>query len=204
MIIDSRAAYSQHKIDIGKTKQKFHVTLKTNSELRKQRPSKCPVHLEDKSEKVFGQLQDSGIIREMGDDVELGSLFVNPIILHPKAEYVKLVIDAKCLNSLNDLTNRSWPPEPTQMVMTPINVNYFTASDLSCAYHQVTLSPETQKVTSFVIGGKQNNYQVGFYGLCGLPQWFNRMMAIDFEPLIKNQKAMTYLDDSLLQSHTKT
>ena len=43
MIIDSRDVYSlRHKFDIGQTKQKFHVTLKPNSELRKQRPSKCP------------------------------------------------------------------------------------------------------------------------------------------------------------------
>ena len=30
------------------------------------------------------------------------------------------------------------------------------------------------------------------------------MMAIKFEPLIKKKEAITYLDDSLLQSHTKT
>ena len=79
----------------------------------------------------------------MGDDDELGSLFVNPIILLPEADYVKLVIDARCLNSITDLTNYSWPLEPVQMIMTRINGKYFTASDLSCAYHQVPLSPET-------------------------------------------------------------
>ena len=89
------------------------------------------------------------------------------------------------------------------MIMTKINGEYFTASDLSSAYHQVPISPETQKLTSFVIGGKQYTYQVGFYGLCRLPQWFSRMMAINIEPLIKKKKAITNLDDSLLQSHTK-
>ena len=69
MIIDSRDVYSKHKFDIGQTKQNFHVTLKPNSELRKQRPSKCPLHLKlHKLEKLPRQLQDSGIIREMGDD----------------------------------------------------------------------------------------------------------------------------------------
>ena len=63
MIIDSRDVYSQHKFNISQMKQKFHVTLKPNSELRKQRPSKCPLHLKDKLEKLLGQLQDSGIIR---------------------------------------------------------------------------------------------------------------------------------------------
>ena len=203
MIIDSRDVYSQHKLDIGQTKQKFHVTLKPNSELRKQRPSKCPLHLKGKLEKLLGQLEDSGVIREMGYDDELGSLFVNPIILLPKADYVKLVIDARYLNSITDLTNYSWPLEPVQMIKTRINVKYLTANDLSCAYHQVPLSPETQKLTSFVMGGKQYTHQVGFYELCGLPQWFSRMMAINFEPLIKKRKAITYLDDSLLQSHTQ-
>ena len=92
MIIDSREVYSLHKFDIGQTKQKLHVTLKPNSELRKQRHSKCFLHLKDKLEKLLGQLQDSGIIPEMGDDDDLGSPFVNPKILLPKADYVKLVI----------------------------------------------------------------------------------------------------------------
>ena len=86
MIIDSRDVYSQHKFDIGQTKQKFNVTLNPNSELRKQRSSEVPLHLKDELEKHLRQLQETGIIREMGDDDELGSLFVNPIILLPKAD----------------------------------------------------------------------------------------------------------------------
>ena len=58
-------------------------------------------------------------------------------------------------------------------------------------------------MTSLVIGGKQYTYQAGFYGVCGLPQWFSRMMAINFEPLIKKKKAITHIDDSLLQSQTR-
>ena len=108
----------------------------------------------------------------MGDDDELCSLFVNPIILMQKADYVKLVIDARYLNSITDLTNYSWPLEPIQMIMTRINGKYFTVSDLSCAYHQVLLSDETQKLNSFIIGGKQYTYVRGFYGLCGLPNFF--------------------------------
>ena len=71
MIVDSRDVYSQHKFDIGQTKQNFHFTLKPNSELRKQQPCKCLLNLKDKLEKLLGQFPDSGIIREMGDDDEL-------------------------------------------------------------------------------------------------------------------------------------
>ena len=124
----------------------------------------------------------------MGADDELGSLFVNPIILLLKAGYVKLVIDASYLHSITNLANYSRPLEPIQMIMTRISV---------------LLSPETHKLTSFVIGGKQYTYQVGFFRLCGLPQWFSQMTAISFESLIKKKKAITYVDDSLLQPHTK-
>ena len=84
----------------------------------------------------------------------------------PKNDYVKLVIDRRYLNSLTGLTNYSWPLEPVQMIMTRANGKVFSVSDLFCAYHQVTWRPETQKLTSFIIGRKQYTYTRGFYGLC--------------------------------------
>ena len=124
---------------MGKTRQNFHVTMKPNIELKRQRPSKVLLHLKEKLEKLLTQLKDADIIREM----EMESLFVNPIILMPNNDYVKLMIDARYLNSVTDLTNYSWPSEPVQMIMTRVNVKVFSVSDLSCAYHQVPLSPET-------------------------------------------------------------
>ena len=109
MLIDSKDVYSLHKFDVGK----------------RQRASKVPLHLKDKLEKLLTQLKDADIIREMGDDDEMGSLFVNPIILMPKNDYVKLVIDARYLNSVTDLTNYYWPLEPVQMIMTRVNGKFF-------------------------------------------------------------------------------
>ena len=83
-LVDARDVYSQHKFDVGKTRQEFHVTLKPNVELKRQRPSKVPLHVKQKLEKLLTQLEDADIIREMVDDDEMGSLFVNPIILMPK------------------------------------------------------------------------------------------------------------------------
>ena len=202
MLIDSRDVNSQ-QFDVGKTRQKFHVTLKPNVELKRQRPSKVPLHLKEKLEKLLTQLKDADIIREMGDDDEMGSLFVNPIILMPNSDYVKLVIDARFLISVTDLTNYSWPLETVQMIMTRVNGKFFSVSDLSCAYHQVPLSPETQKLTSFIIGGRQYTYTRGFYGLCGLPNFFSSLMTFHFEPLIKKKQAITYIDDTIMQSQNK-
>ena len=64
MLVDSRDVYSQHKFDVGKTRQKFHVTLKPNAELKRQRPSKVPLHLKEKLEKLLTQLKDADIMRK--------------------------------------------------------------------------------------------------------------------------------------------
>ena len=141
MLFDARDVYSQHIFDVDKTRLKFHVTLTPNVELKRQRPSKVPLHLKEKLEKLLTQIKDADINREMGDDDAMGSLFVNPIFLMPKNDHVKLVIDARYLNSVRDLTNYSWPLEPVQMIMIRVNGKVFSASDLSCAYQQVPLSP---------------------------------------------------------------
>ena len=144
------------------SRQNFHVTLKPNVELKRQRPDKVPLHLKEKLEKLLTQLKDADIFRERGDDDQMGSLFMNPIILMLKNDYMKVVIDARYLISVTDLTNYSWPLEPMHMIMTRVNGKVFSLSDLSCAYHEVPLSPETQKLTSFIIGGKQYTYTRGF------------------------------------------
>ena len=203
MLIDSKDVYFLHKFDVGKTRQKFHVTLKPNVELKGERASKVPLHVKEKLEELLTQLKDADTIREMGDDDAMGFLFVNPIILMPKNDYVKLVIDARYLHSVIDLTNYSWPLEPVQMKIKRVNGKFFSVSDLSCACHQVPLSFETQKLTSFIIGGQQYTFTRGFYSLCGLPNLFSRLMTIHLDPLIKKRQAITYIDDTIKQSQAR-
>ena len=125
MRIDSNGVYSQHKFDVDETRQKFHVTIKPNVELKRQRACKVPLHLKEKMEKLPTQLRDADFIREMGDDDEMRSLFGNPIIPTPKSDYVKLVIDARFLNYVTDPTNYSWPLERVKMIKTRVNGNFF-------------------------------------------------------------------------------
>ena len=139
----------------------------------------------------------------MGYDDKMGSIFINQIILMLKNDYVKLVIDARYLNSVTDLANYSGSLEPVQMIMTRVNGKVFSVSDVSCAYHQVPLSSETQKLSSFIIGGKQYTCTRGFYGLCGLPNFFSRLLTIHFDPLIRKKQAITYIDDTKMQSQNK-
>ena len=64
MLVDARDVYSQLKFDVGKTRQNFHVTLKPNVELKRQRPSKFTLHLKEKLEKLLAQLKDANITSE--------------------------------------------------------------------------------------------------------------------------------------------
>ena len=203
MLVDARDVCSQHKFDVGKTHQKLHVTLKLNVEL-KQRPGKLPVNLNEMQEKLLTQLKVADIIRGMGDEDEMVSLFVNPIILMPENDYVKLVIDARYLNSVTDLTNYSWPLKPVQMIMTRVNGKVFSVSDLSCAYHQVPLSLETQKLTSFT--RKTVHLHTWILWVMWTPKLFqplNDGSFVHFDPLIKKKQAITYIDDTIMQLRNK-
>ena len=51
MRIDAWDVFSQHKFDVGKTRQNSGVTLKPNVELKRLQPSKVPLHLKEKLEK---------------------------------------------------------------------------------------------------------------------------------------------------------
>ena len=62
VLINAVDVYSQHKFDVGKIRQKFHVNFKAKSELKKRRPRKVPLHLKDKLEKLLGQFQEANII----------------------------------------------------------------------------------------------------------------------------------------------
>ena len=136
----------------------------------------------------------------MGDNNEMASIFINPIIILPKGDIVKLVIDARYLNSITDLTSYSWPLKPVGALLDRLIGKYFTTSELFSAYNQVTLTEKTQKLTSFVIGSKQYTFQCNFYGLCGLPNFFSRILTIHFAPLIRNNRLERYYHSS---SNTK-
>ena len=200
VLIEINDVFAKFTCDVEKITQEFHVKLKKDAELRKQRPSKVPLHYR---EFLLNELQRAEIIREMGSDVEIGSLFTNPIILRPKGDAVKLAIDARYLNSITDLSNYLWPPEPVQMILTRLDVVYYTTTDLASTYNQVPLSKDTKKITSFVVGGKQYMFKRGFSSLCGLPIFFSRILTNHFAEMIAKKQAITYLDDVTLQAKIK-
>ncbi len=204
-LCENKVCYSQNKYDIGTSDYEFHIKLTENAELKKQRPSKVPVQYEDKLYQLLIDLEDAGIIQQMGLDNprELGTEFINPIIILPKGDSLKIVLDARYLNSITDSSQYTWPLEPLHILLNKIKGKYFTTMDLSYAYSQIRLSEATRKLCSFVVTNTQYLFNRGFYGLKSLPAFFSRIMSIIFSPLIKAAKVLTYLDDVLAQAFTK-
>ena len=71
---------------------------------------------------------------------ELGSEFINPIIILPKGDTYKIVIDARLFNAITDVSKYHFPLLPVQVPIPRINGKMFSASlILTTAYHQVWL-----------------------------------------------------------------
>ena len=132
-----------------------------------------------------------------------GNTFINPVIILAKGESLKIVLDARYLNSLIDESKCNWPIEPIQVILTKINGKYFTTADMNSAYNQTPLDEQSRRLTQFVIGNQQYEFNRLFYGISIGPAAFSAFMSKIFRPLILKKNAITYLDDVFMQSQTK-
>ena len=110
-------------------------------------------------QEILDNLEAEVIIERVGLHAavnnELGSEFINPVIILPKGDTYKKVIDARLLNAITDTTKYHFPPLPVQVSIPKINGKIFSITDLTTAYDQVGLTPETQKLVHFVVGNEQ-------------------------------------------------
>ena len=98
--------------------------------------------------------------------------FINPVIILAKGESLKIVLDARYLNSLIDEPKCNWPIEPIQVILTQLNGKYFTTADMNSAYNQMSLDEQSRRLTQFVIGNQQYEFNRLFYGISVGPAAF--------------------------------
>ena len=132
-----------------------------------------------------------------------GNTFINPVIILAKGESLKIVLDARYLNSLIDESKRNWPIEPIQVILTKINGKYFTTADMNSAYNQMPLDEQSRRLTQFVIGNQQYEFNRLFCGIFIGPAAFSAFMNKIFRPLLLKKNAITTLHDFFMQSQTK-
>ena len=196
--------YATSKFDVGKISSSLHLPLKPDAVFKKQRASKVTIHLHDKKNRLLDILEQYKIISPVNKEEEQeGNTFINPVIILAKGESLKIVLDAGYLNSLIDESKCNWPIESIQVILTEINGKYFTIADMNSAYNQMPLDEQSRRLTQFVIGNQQNEFNRLFYGISKGPAAFSAFMSKIFRPLILKKNAITYLDDVFMQYQTK-
>ena len=197
--------YATSKFDVGKMSSSLHLPLKPDAVFKKQRASKIPIHLHEKVNRLLDILEQYEIISPVNKEEQpKGNTFINPVIILAKGEPLKIVLDARYLNSLIDESKCNWPIEPIQVILTKKKDDqYFTSADMNSAYNQMPLDEQSRRLTQFVIGNQQYEFNRLFYGISIGPAAFSAFMSKIFRPLILKKNATTYLDDIFMQSQTK-
>ena len=173
-LIDNQNCYAKHKNDVGKISTPFRIRMKDN----------CKLHTNDEKHTI-------------------GTTFLNPLIIIPKGDAIKVVLDARHLNSNTNQELESWPIEPLAPQLARANKKYKSTIDLMYAYAHTPLDEETIKLTGFSSGDKLYAFIRGVYGLKGLPNFFTKQMSTFFRPLIDKRSVLVYIDDFLLLANGK-
>ena len=196
--------YAASKSDVGKRNSPLNLPLKPDAVFKKQRASKVPIHLQDKVNQLIEKLEQYEIISPVNKEEQpKENTFINLVVILAKVESLKLVLDARYLNSLIDESKCNWPIEPIQVTLTKINGKKFTTAIMNTAYNQMPLDEQSRRLTQFVIGNQQYDFNRLFYGISIGPAAFSAFKSKIFRPLILNKNAIAYLDDVFMQSQTK-
>ena len=96
------------------------------------------------------------IIKQIGsssqDKPVYGTTYLHPLIIIPKGDCIKCVLDARHLNSNTEQSDESWPIKPLAPQLARANKKYKSAIDLMYACAHTPLDEDTIKLTSFSSG----------------------------------------------------
>ena len=166
IILQYKQVYAATKFDVGKTKVKLNLPMKKDAIFKKQRISKVPIHFRERIQKLLDILKKYDIIAPVNkEQLSTGNIFTNPVIILRRGESLKIVLDARYLNSMIDESKCNWPIEPVDVALTRINGTIFTTADLNSAYNQIPLDEESMRYTHFTIGNEQYCFKRLFYGI---------------------------------------
>ena len=97
---------------------------------------------------------------------------------------MKIILDSRYPNSLINEFKCKWPIEPNQSILAKINGKYLTTADMNSAYNQYQLDEQSRRITQFVIGNQQYEFNRLFYGFSIGPAAFSAFMSKNVRPLI--------------------
>ena len=96
--------------------------------------------MQDKVNRLLGFLEQYEITSPVNKEEEpKGNTIIITVIILALGESLKIVLDARYLNSLIDESKCNCPIEPIQVTLTKINRKYFTTADINNDYNQMPL-----------------------------------------------------------------
>ena len=115
LLVKHNNLYATHRNDFGKIATPFRIRLKPNAQLLTQRPSKVPIHFREKLNNLLKELEKYNINKQICSSLEdkpnYDTTYFNPLIIIPKGDSIKCVLDARHLNSNTEQSDESWPIE---------------------------------------------------------------------------------------------
>ena len=105
LLLKFPTVYATSKFDVVKFSSLLLLPLKPDAVFKKQRASKVPIHLQDKVNRLLDILDQYEIISPVNkEEKPKFNTFINPVIILAKGESLKIVLDARYLNSLIEET----------------------------------------------------------------------------------------------------
>lgn len=141
-----------------------------------------------------------GLLRKCIIEEIEGSEWISPVVIAHKANgKIRLCIDLRHLN--NNIVIEKFPlPKINEMVSSLRGATWFSTIDLSAAYHQVVLSPESKKLTAFITPFGRYQFKRMPFGLASAAGVFQQLM---FKLFGEMYSVYFFQDDILVAAHSK-
>ena len=159
--------------------------------------------IQDKVQQLLGILTYFDLIAPVNADfLTTGNTFNSPVIFLEKWESLKIVLDARQLNTTIDETKSSWSIDSIQYKSARIKGPVFSKADMYSAYNQTLLDRASEKIKNFVIAGQQYCFKRLFYGISISAAAFLSFLGSIFTLLVLQKKITAYLGDLFIQDAT--
>ena len=158
---------------IGKLKDyQLHIPVDNDIEPVVQALRRVPYGLREKLEKKIDELEELDIIEK----VNTTSKWVNPIVVVPKKDDIRLCID---MRRANEAVKRERYTIPTteEVLQDLNNSTVFSKLDIKMAYHQIELDQESREITTFMTHKGMYRYKRLMFGVSCAPEMYNKVIA---------------------------
>ncbi|MCP4353334.1 MAG: hypothetical protein GY795_48415, partial [Desulfobacterales bacterium] len=169
------------------------IELEPGTKPIRQKNRRFPFTVQDELEKEIKKLLDLGVIRQSDSD------WASPIVqVRKKDRKIRMCIDYRKVNavSVKDVSPLAHLNELLDKAGMEGN-QFFSSMDLMMGYHQVKMTKEAERISTFVCHLGAFSYIRLPFGLCNAPSTFSNLMRKVLATLQRNT-VFTYLDDVLV------